>query len=293
MYCNGVQLGDDLTDNAYDDDGYRFHDAMHLANVAHLGWSPVLRGFLRLKRKRDKKIDEVEDGARAKIVEELVLKLIHAEGVRLAPRDAPPPVRLFPSESHVSFRFVKSLQPIVQNLEVSKNKHWEWRAAIMDGARIFHALSTEGQGTVTVDMEQRKLEFSRHVTAEIRGVVAALGSAMVDKAAGGEALKAALTPEELERCAASSDAEDRTARLLAVKHAIFDALKMDPSPLDRLQELRVAILDDGLISIKATGAVQAAMWKRRVVTFKATLTTAQNIVSCTAVGIADVPAGKG
>src|SRR5689334_9400901 len=27
-------LGDALTDNSYDDDGYRFHDVMHLANMA-------------------------------------------------------------------------------------------------------------------------------------------------------------------------------------------------------------------------------------------------------------------
>ena len=84
MYFRGRQLGDELTDNSYQDDGYRFHDVMHLANVAHLAWSPVLRSLLKLKRKTRKKIDEVEDGARAKIVEELVIKAIHTEGVRLS-----------------------------------------------------------------------------------------------------------------------------------------------------------------------------------------------------------------
>ena len=43
----GADRGNPLTDNAYDDDGYRFHDVMHLAFAALLGWSPVLRKLLR------------------------------------------------------------------------------------------------------------------------------------------------------------------------------------------------------------------------------------------------------
>lgn len=34
MYFAGKPLGDDLTDNFYDDDGYRFHDVIHLALIA-------------------------------------------------------------------------------------------------------------------------------------------------------------------------------------------------------------------------------------------------------------------
>jgi NTP pyrophosphatase (non-canonical NTP hydrolase) len=73
---HGAQLGDPLTDNAYDDDGYRFHDVMHLANLAVLGWSPVIRSLLKCKRKSQPKIDEVEDGARAWIIEELVVAFV-------------------------------------------------------------------------------------------------------------------------------------------------------------------------------------------------------------------------
>ena len=51
MLINGVRVGDPLKDNAYRHefgnevpiDGYRFHDCVHLAFVAVLGWSPVLR----------------------------------------------------------------------------------------------------------------------------------------------------------------------------------------------------------------------------------------------------------
>ena len=46
LTIDGVPAGDPLQDNAYDEDGYRFHDVFHLAHAAKLGWSPVLRGKL-------------------------------------------------------------------------------------------------------------------------------------------------------------------------------------------------------------------------------------------------------
>lgn len=46
MVFNGEPLGAELTDNAQDPDGYRFHDILHLAFTAVLGWSPVIRALL-------------------------------------------------------------------------------------------------------------------------------------------------------------------------------------------------------------------------------------------------------
>ena len=40
------QLGDPLDDNAAIDDGYRYHDIIHLGHAAVLGWSPVLRALM-------------------------------------------------------------------------------------------------------------------------------------------------------------------------------------------------------------------------------------------------------
>jgi len=42
----GKTIGDPLTDNNYEDDGYRFHDIFHYGYLAVLGWSPVLRKLL-------------------------------------------------------------------------------------------------------------------------------------------------------------------------------------------------------------------------------------------------------
>ena len=75
---NDILVGDAVTDNSWEPDGYRFHDVLHLAHAGILGWSPVLRRMLNRKRKYDRRIDEVEDGARAAIVEEAIAKLVHS-----------------------------------------------------------------------------------------------------------------------------------------------------------------------------------------------------------------------
>ncbi len=66
----GTEVGDPLTDNTRRMDAYRFHDAIHLGFMAVLGWSPVMRALLRLKRKSSPEADECEDGARAIFAEE-------------------------------------------------------------------------------------------------------------------------------------------------------------------------------------------------------------------------------
>jgi NTP pyrophosphatase (non-canonical NTP hydrolase) len=79
--CNGLNIGDRLTDNAMTPDDYRFHDVFHFAYVAVLSWSPVVRSLLRLKRKSDPKIDEAQDGARAMLIEEGVTTWIFGQAI--------------------------------------------------------------------------------------------------------------------------------------------------------------------------------------------------------------------
>jgi hypothetical protein len=167
MYFQGRPLGNDLTDNANEEDGYRFHDVLHLALIAHLGWSPVIRGMM--KRKRPD-VDEVEDGGRAKVVEELVLKAIHTEGGRQAKEAGRGStgglVRIFPDPSTITFRLLKTLRADVEGLEVWKNTYWEWEDAICDGCEVFFQLRKHQRGTARVDLEKRKLTFSPTVAAD-------------------------------------------------------------------------------------------------------------------------------
>jgi NTP pyrophosphatase (non-canonical NTP hydrolase) len=110
---DGEPLGDPLTDNAYDDDGYRFHDVMHLANMAVLGWSPVVRSLLKRKRKSVPKIDEVEDGARAIILEELVVAFVYGNA-----RER----EYYKDIKHLDSEMLSTIKRIVRHLEVGTRK---------------------------------------------------------------------------------------------------------------------------------------------------------------------------
>ena len=58
-------VGDPLTDSIAVDDGFRYHDVIHLAHAAILHWSPTFRGLIKRKRKSEPRIDECQDGGRA------------------------------------------------------------------------------------------------------------------------------------------------------------------------------------------------------------------------------------
>src|ERR1700680_671781 len=84
LMIDGKPVGDMLTDNSYENDGYRFHDVFHLCYAMMLGWSPVLRANLKRKRKSNPKVDEVEDGGRAIAIEEGLSALIFANAEKHA-----------------------------------------------------------------------------------------------------------------------------------------------------------------------------------------------------------------
>lgn len=146
----GAPLGDKLTDNRMEDDDYRFHDAFHLAFAAKLGWSPNLRRLLKRKRKSDPKIDEVEDGARAVLIEEGVATWVFNRAQRL---------NLFKGVEALDNQMLKIVREFVEGYEVEKTPLWLWEEAILDGYSVFRQLQKERGGTVIADLEQRTLTF--------------------------------------------------------------------------------------------------------------------------------------
>lgn len=273
MYLDGERLGDDLTDNAYEEDGYRFHDVMHVALVAKLGWSPVLRSLMGRKRKSLARIDEVEDGARARIVEEAVIKAIHAEGERLAISrgDALPgePLRLFPTRGEIGYGFLKFISTFVADLEVAKNAFPEWENAIMEGFQIFDQLRRTGGGTINVDLISRSLLFTPHVFLDLRGKVVSIGSACQ-----------AVRGDQTDQAAVSEDEQ------AALKQAVVAALGV-AHDRDALTHLTVARNEAGLVSVDASGVVQEAIWARKVVCFKATVVRRPGELCATALALSD------
>ena len=163
MLINGMRLGDPLRDNAYQIDeaaggkidGYRFHDCVHLAFVAVLGWSPVIRGLMKRKRKSNKMKDDADDGARAQIVDEMIVKLTHSYAVNVDKNE------LLKGRDRIDMDLLKQIQILTAGLEVRANKLWEWEKAILLGYAVFDRLRQDRQGRLTLDLATRNVTFSR------------------------------------------------------------------------------------------------------------------------------------
>ena len=148
----GIAVGDRLTDNAYDPDGYRYHDAFHLGYAASLGWSPVVRRMLRAKRKTDGRIDEVEDGARAAIIEEAIASLVFNYAREHS---------WLQGINRIDHNLLKQIRQMVKGLEVANCLYWEWQQAIFNGFAAFRQLRENHGGWLVLDASKRTLSYSQ------------------------------------------------------------------------------------------------------------------------------------
>lgn len=148
--CNRIIIGDRLTDNKMERDDYRFHDVFHIAFAVHLGWSPVLRALLHLKRKSVPDFDENQDGARAILIEEGVATFIFGRGLEC---------NLFDNVDHIDYDLLKSIQEFVRGYEVERCALWQWEKAILEGFDIFRKLSISRKGYITADFDNHTISF--------------------------------------------------------------------------------------------------------------------------------------
>jgi NTP pyrophosphatase (non-canonical NTP hydrolase) len=155
---NGEVVGASLTDNAYDADGYRFHDVFHFAYAAVLGWSPVTRSILKRKRKSQPMRDEVEDGGRAAAIEEGVSALVFGyarshqflEGV-----------------TAVDYSLLRTIQNMTGHLEVRRCTTGDWEQAILQGFSVWREVVQKAGGQLLIDLDQRKIEYRGIAKREI------------------------------------------------------------------------------------------------------------------------------
>jgi NTP pyrophosphatase (non-canonical NTP hydrolase) len=154
---DGKVCGDALTDNAYFDDGYRFHDVFHLAYAAVLCWSPVLRKILGCKRRSKEQVDEVEDGGRATVIEEGISAVVFQYAQKH---------NLLDGVGRIDSDLLNLITRLTNGLEVADASAGEWEEAILHGYRVFRLLNRHHGGQVTVDLAQRTLAFRKLTTAK-------------------------------------------------------------------------------------------------------------------------------
>jgi NTP pyrophosphatase (non-canonical NTP hydrolase) len=150
MQWNGVFIGDPLTDNIIDPDGYRFHDVFHFAHAAVLHWSPTFRALIKHKRKSVPRIDEGQDGGRAIVIEEGVTAWVFSRA-KLH--------RFFEGQASVSFDLLKTVSQFVHGYEVESCPLNLWEDAILQGYEVFRRVLANNGGVVIGSRANRRIAY--------------------------------------------------------------------------------------------------------------------------------------
>lgn len=153
LQWNGVIIGDPLTDNIGDPDGYRFHDVFHFAHAAILHWSPTFRALIRHKRKSTPEIDEAQDGGRAIVVEEGLSAWVFSRAKQL---------NFFEGQDTVSFDLLKGIRQFVNGYEVEQCPLKLWEDAILQGYSVFRQIRSANGGVVIGDRRARRIAYKSH-----------------------------------------------------------------------------------------------------------------------------------
>lgn len=150
VLIDGKPFGAELTDNAYDPDGYRFHDVFHFAYAAVLGWSPITRALLQRKRKSQPLLDEVEDGGRAAVIE---------EGVAALAFDYARRHRFLEGVAALDFQLLRTIKDMTSHLEVRQCTTGEWEQAILQGFNVWRDVLAKRGGRLAIDLDARHISF--------------------------------------------------------------------------------------------------------------------------------------
>ncbi len=151
IYSDDIQIGDRLTDNAHDDDGYRFHDIFHLSYAAVLGWSPVVRKLMDRKRRSNTVVDEVEDGGRAQVIEEAVSAYVYQYARNHA---------CLENVTTLDYALLRTLKELTSGLEVSRCSLKDWENAIFAGFRVWRSIVRRRTGIVVCDLRTRSITLA-------------------------------------------------------------------------------------------------------------------------------------
>lgn len=150
MFVDGKELGSPLDDNAHEEDGYRFHDVFHLAFMATFGWSPVFRALMKKKRKSIPAIDNVEDGARAIVIEEGISAMVYEHA-----KDH----NFYEGISVIDFDILNSIKTMVRNFEAKRISTSLWEKAIIEGYAVYRELRAKGGGKVYLNLNSQTIRF--------------------------------------------------------------------------------------------------------------------------------------
>jgi hypothetical protein len=147
---NGRKFGDSLTDNSHVDDGYRFHDVFHFTNAIVLGWSPIVRRTLGVKRRSVPQVDEVEDGARAGVTEEAISAVVFGYAKDFS---------FFKGSDTVEFSLLRMIKQMTAPFEVRDKALRHWEIAILNGYAVWREMVANRGGVFIGDAKTRSVHY--------------------------------------------------------------------------------------------------------------------------------------
>lgn len=145
-----IELGDPLTDNSKVPNDYRYHDIFHLGYIAFLGWSPVFRHLMKLKRRSDPLTLDTEDRGRPQIAEEAITLIIYnyAKGNHM-----------LRSSDRIDTDLLNTIKQLVVDLEVASITSFHWEKIIIESYKVFHQVVENKGGRVLVSPKNRQLNY--------------------------------------------------------------------------------------------------------------------------------------
>jgi NTP pyrophosphatase (non-canonical NTP hydrolase) len=148
---NGLPVGNPLSDNAFEEDGYRFHDIYHFTFAALLAWSPVTRRNLGCKRRSDPRVDEIEDGGRGWVIE---------EGIALLSFVYAGEHGYFAETERVDQALLNTIRALTRTVEVRIRSAREWERAVVVASQLWKKLRDHDGGSIQCSLSDRRVSYA-------------------------------------------------------------------------------------------------------------------------------------
>ncbi len=110
----------------------------------------MVRALMKRKRRSDPSYDEIQDGGRAKVIDEAIVALAFDYA-----RDQ----NFLEDVGGVDFKLLKTIERMTSHLEVSVRTSGDWAKAILNGFEVWREVVANDGGKMIVDLDARKLTF--------------------------------------------------------------------------------------------------------------------------------------
>ena len=122
----------------------------HFTNAILLGWSPLVRRTLGVKRKSVPQVDEVEDCARAGVTEEAISAVVFGYAKDFS---------FFKGSDTVEFGLLRMIKQMTAPFEVRDKALRQWEIAILDGYAVWREMVANKGGVFVGDVKAGTVRY--------------------------------------------------------------------------------------------------------------------------------------